>query len=60
MADDLIASMITFVATNLETIPDHLNCLIDSNGMSSELVLIKLKLEIFRIKLLPKDHELSQ
>ena len=50
--------MVAFVSTNLETIPNHLSYLVHRDEVSCQLVIIEFEVELFRIKLLPKDRSI--
>ena len=48
--------MITLVSTDLKTIPNNLDRFINADPVSGQFSLIKFKLELGGIKLLPIDH----
>lgn len=48
--------MITLVSTDLKTIPNYLNGLINADRVSGQFSLIKFKLKFSWIKLLPIDY----
>jgi len=46
----------SFISIDIESIPDHLHCLVNGYIVAGQFVFVELVLEFFRIKFLPVNQ----
>ncbi len=56
MTNQLITALDTFVSPHVKTVPNYLDDFVNGDPVACQFVLIKFKIELGRIKLLPEDH----